>query len=159
MFKPVRSLCLAAALAAPGAVVAACPGPDGITSTQMTGTWSVGTGEAFVNSAPMLGGSNELVLQGSGGGLTLTVEGQRVRLDRVTAVEGWDTDIGAVISSNDVAIVLGCELGAMSAWRGIMVVDGETVTWQVIAVSTTNAVVQWSFVGGVVAQGVFQITK
>jgi hypothetical protein len=159
MFWSVRCLCLAAALAAPGAVLAACPGPDGITSTQMTGTWSVGTGEAFVNNAPMLGGSNELVLQGSGGGLSLSVEEQRVRLDRVTAVDGWDTDLGAVISSNEVAIALGCELGAMSVWRGTMVVDGETVTWQVIAVSPANAVVQWSFVGGVVAQGVFQITK
>jgi hypothetical protein len=156
--------CLVLALLAPVAAVAqaGCPGPDGIRSGALTGTWRVGGGAAQVGGSPMLGGSDEVVIQSTGGGVTLTIERVRISLNRVPAgTAGWTWVVGngIAITPEEFGIVALCPNEDMTRFEGTMVIEGQTVTWRLMVESETEAYVYWTFPGPPPADGIFPISK
>jgi len=155
----IRAIAFCAFLAVPGAAIAACPGPDGVTGAAMTGTWQVGISAANVNAVPMLGRTNEVVLQGSGSGVTLVLDGRRIALARTEAIFDWKAGTGAAVSASQAAVLFGCDFADMTKWQGKMTADGDVVIWRILALNGREAVLHWSLSGVVQAQGVFHITK
>lgn len=123
----------------------------------LTGTWTVDLGAAQTMGAPMAGGSDELVVQSSGGGLTLTIEGRRIALQRLPdTAAGWDweTGEGVAVDASDAGIALGCDVNAMARFQG----SADGVTWQVMAPSHDALLVRWSMTNPAGA-GLFLVTR
>ena len=139
-----------------------CAGARDLRASQLTGTWTVFKGGAQVSGAPMLGGSDKVSVQSSGGGITLEIEGQRFSLNRVpdsAAAWKWEAGGDVKVSSDGFELVLGCDNDRLARFEGSQKVAGQLVTWRFMAETDRDAHIYWSFAGPPAAAGLFSLTK
>lgn len=151
-----RALLAALLLGAGPALADVCDGA-GLQTSALTGTWAVGTGSAQVSGAPMQGGSNAIALQGSGGGLTLIIDGRRIALQRVApgaAPWRWATGPGVAVDADETLVVMGCRWGTVGRFEGT--VDG--VLWRVLIQNARFGAIHWSMASPPAA-GLFAISR
>lgn len=156
------SVALACATVAQMAWAQDCAGARDLRASQLTGTWTVFQGGAQVSGAPMLGGSDKVVVQSSGGGITLEIEGQRFSLNRVAdTAPAWDWEAGGDVnvSSAEFEVVLGCDNDRLARFEGSQKIAGQLVTWRFMAETERDAHIYWSFAGPPAASGLFSLTK
>lgn len=148
-------LVMSAALA--GAAQAQCADPVTLTGRALTGTWSVDSGAAQTMGAPMRGGSDEVVVQSSGGGITLVIEGRRIALDRVppdAAGWTWEATEGVALTAIEAGVVLGCDINEMARFQGAAM----GVTWRAMAATDNRLLIHWSMASPPSA-GLFLVTR
>lgn len=153
----IRVLAACAALILPAVVQARCIPAADLRSGALTGTFLVDQGAAQTMGAPMAGGSDELVVQSSGGGLTLVIEGRRIALQRLpdtAAPWDWETSPGVAVTATDAGIVMGCDINAMARFQGTA--DG--ATWRVMAPATDALLVMW-ILPDPPSSGLFLVTR
>lgn len=150
------ALLLALAALAPSALAASCDAA-GLPGSALTGTWTVGAGEAQVMGAPMGGGSSQVTLQASGGGLTLGIDGRRMALRRLAADEApwaWDKGPEVAVTADEALLAFGCSWAEVARYEGT--VSG--VTWRVMIADGGLGAIHWSMASPV-ASGLFAIGR
>lgn len=110
----------------------------------------------------MMGGTNRVVLQSTGNGLSADIGSFSFSMKRLPEGEPewvWDKAEGVSVDNAEFNIVMGCPNNQMTRYQGEMAVEGQIVTWRLMAASEDFATLYWSFPGPPAAQGLFEISK
>lgn len=153
----IRAAALGFLIAVPALAQAACPDLGGVNGAALTGTWSAGPGWAQTMNSPMVGGSDEIVVQSSGGGITLVIEGRRIALNRLAdGAPGWTWDLqeGVAVTAAEAGIVLGCDINDMIRYEG----SAMGVTWRAMVSGRDSMLLHWSMPNPPSA-GLFLVTR